>query len=257
MMRLIFSLFLAASVVVPARAQSWNTPIDQDLFQVYDQLKTTLATPEDFARRTEELVRAARETPPSSRQERRRATITELEAANLLNDMMEHPVVGLAIEKKYDPTLRFGFCFGRAAWAHIELLRRGVAKDSIKKIFVVGPMASDGLKWQFHVAAMARLPDGDWITIDSDLKKTLRLNEWIREVNKMSVDGKLAYFVTEPARLGASTTVKINPTMFRHPLNDAMYNQYFEDMMAEFRKASKTKAPAPVSCRGVFSATAP
>ncbi|MFN9069231.1 MAG: hypothetical protein ACK5V3_18555, partial [Bdellovibrionales bacterium] len=87
------------------------------------------------------------------------------EIEKLHNYSINHPIVGMSALAKYDPTNEIGFCFGRALFVHLELLRRGVSKDSIKKVFVVGDIVEQlngqEIRWQFHVATAVRDTQGE------------------------------------------------------------------------------------------------
>lgn len=222
-----------------------------NLYELSEQITTDpQVTPEEVARLNQELLHRL-ETEPLP-QTTRRAAIPLGEAREILQRMIEHPVVGTKATEVYDPTGRYGFCFGRAQWAAIELLRRGIAKNSIKKIFAVGPMLDDGINWQFHVAAMVRTEKGRWLVIDSVYEKLMTLTEWMETLNKSSVDKKLLFYATEPSRLGASTTMKFTARHFRSPYNDPEYNLYFEDMMKDFRELSRQTMKQRRSCGKAF-----
>ncbi len=174
-------------------------------------------------------------------------------ATELLRQMAAHPVVGRNSWKIYDPELRFGFCFGRATWAWLEAIQQGYDKSSIKKIFLVGPMKTGTISWQFHVATAVRsrgLFRDEWLVIDSNFEKVMTVPEFFEAYKKFSTDQKLRLIVTEPNRLGPSSTTKFGPGHFRNPLNDSAYNQYFQDLVANLSKRVNYKHTN--KCRYLF-----
>lgn len=233
--------------------QTKMPPVRADLFSISElATKDPLITPQHVQSLNAELVRALSEEP-ALENSRRRTSISGREAEKIRRKKINHPVVGVeATRAIYDPTGRFGFCFGRAQWAVIELLQRGVARESIKKIFAVGPMWADGITWQFHVATMVRGPKGSWLVIDTEAPRVVTAQEWMADLNKTSLDGKLLFHVTEPERLGASTTEKFSARHYRALGLDPQYRQYFENMMSSFREESRQKLAGLRSCKKVF-----
>ncbi len=155
---------------------------------------------------------------------------------------------------QYDMGRNVGFCFGRAMYMHLQLLRYGVNKDSIKKVFVVGPMQVPGVMWQFHVATVVKSKDSDhWWALDTNLGKPVLLEEWVRHYEKRSTDRSydgffsrfldrpvidktksLRFYITEPSKIGPSGwEYNIKPG----GLFDLFYNDYFKDMFKSFKQA--------------------
>ena len=65
---------------------------------------------------------------------KRVTTLSYEQIREVVDHAASHPVAGFHVINKYDPYGNIGFCFGRALFVHLELLRRGVAKESIKKV---------------------------------------------------------------------------------------------------------------------------
>lgn len=227
----------------------WIDLLARQMKYAEDQSKTALRVTE----RNQRLVNDLANEPQQSNGDGK-APFTRDQANALYFKNLSHPVVGNAALSLYDtPDRRFGFCFGRAQWVAIELLRLGVRKENIKKIFAVGNMRDQDISWQFHVATMVRVDDGEWIAIDTELSRIATATEWVSQLERISTDGKLLFFVTEIDRLGASSTMKFGPAEFRNPFNDPNYNKYFEDMMADFRSQSQSKAAMQrTQCSRVF-----
>lgn len=129
--------------------------------------------------------------------------LTETEVQALQDTFRTHLVVSDAALDKYDHDRQIGFCFGRAAYAHIELLRRGVSPDSIAKVFVFGRLVHQGRGWDFHMATMTRGPGLKWWVLDGLQTKVLPLEEWTQEVLKLDGDvkrPKLRFYYTSPLK---------------------------------------------------------
>lgn len=177
-------------------------------------------------------------------QDSKRVTaLSEKELRKLLNYAIHHPVAGLKALNKYDPNGEIGFCFGRALFIHLELLRRGVDKESIKKVFVVGemlevdPVTNKQTVWQFHVATSVKGTDGQWWVIDPSYG-LFELRDWYRYMKKMAVQGRISVFNTPLSKIGPSAwEYNTKPG----GLMDPYYNNYFKDLFASFKQAPVVK----------------
>ncbi|MBL7542355.1 MAG: hypothetical protein JNL11_00995 [Bdellovibrionaceae bacterium] len=103
---------------------------------------------------------------------------------------------------EFDPTSKFGFCFGRAFFANVILQKHGVHKDSIRKVFVYGPMSGGLFGWGFHVATMVAREDGGFWVIDPTHGKPETLEEWFAKYKVASKDGRIKMDITEAERFG-------------------------------------------------------
>ncbi len=151
-------------------------------------------------------------------------------------------------EKQYDPEGELGFCFGRALKLHLDLLRYGVNKESIKKIFVVGPMNVPGQVWQFHVATIVKdLNSNDWWALDTNLKKPVLVDDWMKQYQRFRTDRTFRLFrsplidITKSLRFYITQPQKIGPSGWEYNIQqgglfDAFYNGYFKDMFKSFKK---------------------
>ncbi|MDX9731166.1 MAG: hypothetical protein RBT63_05295 [Bdellovibrionales bacterium] len=192
-----------------------------------------------------------------------RATLQSIEATpanDARNDM----------KMQYDPDGAFGFCFGRAYFFANEAGLRGLVKDSIKKVFLIGKMQLKtpilGVPlpigvWQFHVATAVRGVDGAWYVLDNhydrSLKKVPTVTEWYEFYRKhldsvVDYDIKMAdggveqasakalfLYFTDPDKIGASSMgynvegfygTDINGDGYIDRSNEAFYNSYFIDL---------------------------
>ena len=179
-------------------------------------------------------------------------------------------------KSKYDPKGAFGFCFGRAYYYANEAGLRGLVKESIKKVFIVGKMEPHspifGIPipvgtWQFHVATAVRGTDGKWYVLDNHYDKSLKevptVTEWYNFYRKYldskteykikMADGKtertdaraLFLFFTDPDKIGASSNgyneegfygTDINGDGYIDSSTEAFYNEYFIDIDRYFDK---------------------
>jgi hypothetical protein len=163
--------------------------------------------------------------------------LSESEIRKLFNYAVHHPIAGMQALNKYDPQGNIGFCFGRALFVHLELLRRGVDKASIKKVFAVGELVEEAVTWQFHVATAVRDTKGGWWVIDPAYK-LMSLREWYQFMRSLDKDKKMSLFVTQ--------TAKIGPTAWEYNVQkggllDPFYNNYFKDLFEHFRKTAPAK----------------
>ena len=133
------------------------------------------------------------------------AGVSTEEADEIRAMFKTHPVVGDLATLRYDtPSRQIGYCFGRAAFAHWELLRRGVRPEDIAKIFAVGEMNYGSVGWKFHVATIVRNKEGGWIVIDALQTHVLPVVEWSHEIQKWSSGDSqpmLRFYVTDPIKL--------------------------------------------------------
>lgn len=181
----------------------------------------------------------------------RRAFIPHEEAEAIVQAMSTHPVVGNRNYDRYDPDGNWGFCFGRATWAYLELLQRGVAKESIRKIFAIGPMRAGGIDWQFHVATIVRGENGKWWVVDNYPGAALEVKNWMEIFRKQNSDGSLMFSLSDPKRMNGFGNGKFDARHFVG-VADPNYKAYFDDMMTSFRDVARLKVKSR-QCSRVFA----
>lgn len=170
-----------------------------------------------------------------NRDEKKAKILSKELATRTLEAATYNPIVSLYQYKKYDPTNRgIGFCFGRAMFVDLYLAINNFDRGSIKKAFVVGPMATpDGGSWGWHVSTIVQSKDRSgketWLAIDPIMGRVMDVNEWYKETMKLSTDKKLRLFITESGKF-AQTATRYDYTSFNHPF----YNNYFKDMLNWF-----------------------
>lgn len=109
-------------------------------------------------------------------------------------------VAGLEYVYKYDPTEALGFCFGRSMAAHLIALKMGLSENNIKKLFVIGDLRS-GLnpEWRFHVTTLVKGDDNDWYAIDPVMYRPLRMDGWLRNLQRIwDRNKKATFYITPP-----------------------------------------------------------
>lgn len=124
-------------------------------------------------------------------------------ALEVFDSIASHPVVGdRAIDSKYDPDRKVGFCFGRAAYVHLELLKKGVHQRDIAKIFAIGRLKYGGAFWNFHMATMLRDEKNQWWVIDAVVGDVRPVESWIAKAKSFSSrpDVPTVRFYTTDAR---------------------------------------------------------
>lgn len=226
--KLVFSLVLGIGSRAECAQILSKSNLRVDLYQQYHQELFQNSSPEQVEHlNTLALQEIANYNYKTSNN--RVAWINHQQASYVHKLMPSHPVVGYAKNRLYDPNGHYGFCFGRALYVHLELLRYGVQKEAIKKAFVIGNL-NNGTNWQFHVATIVKGPEKSWWVIDSYLHTVVTLEEWFERMKQVSVDHKLRLYISDPAKLGPSGwEYNIKPGgLFS-------YNNYFQDLFRYFK----------------------
>lgn len=171
---------------------------------------------------------------------RRVSRISRRTAQTVIDSIDLHPVVGSYQSSRYEKRdTAIGFCFGRATYVDLIARRMGVQKDSIRKLWVVGPMRSGGIDWAFHVTTLIRGENGEWLAIDNFPGRVLTAREWVAYFQKMNREGNLRAYVTAPekfsASLGTYSRVQLGLDL---PRNQDWYSHYFRDLM-QWMKTSR------------------
>jgi hypothetical protein len=164
-----------------------------------------------------------------------RAALNYKQAEKLLDVVTFNSHTRLMALKKYDPKGIFGFCFGRAHIMEDVLDHHGVHQDSIKRVFVAGPMKgfSSRVTWGYHVATMVSRTGGGFWVLDPVIGKPMILEEWFDHYNKTSKDGRLRLFITNGSRFGQ---VGFNDVTKAELYKDGSYNDYFNNSKKSLQK---------------------
>lgn len=240
MLRIVLLLFLASSQVW-AQSQCQNLfadhqllldrkkLVEQDLIELH-AAETAGKTSAEIADMNLQTIASLQREIPFRSTSTRAVEISEKAAKRLINLTYENPVVGPG-SKKYDPSGRIGFCFGRATFIHLMLLKMGLQKNSIRKIWAIGRMNTGQNNWRYHVATMAYTKTKGWVVLDTNQGVPVSPKEWMATYSKMSTDGKLRFYTSD-----ASKYAFIMGKYTRTILEDGYYNGYFKDMMTWVRE---------------------
>lgn len=244
----VVALLLGTHFAQAKNEHSWDK-IDyrENLYFTRDQ---EIARGENVAQKNADLLEEIKNFRPTSNG--RAEGVTFAQAQKILSMISKNEITGSRGDRKYDPDGSRGFCFGRALYAHLELLRHGVDAASIKKVFIVGPMKAGGINWQFHVATIVRAKDKDgWYALDTVVGEPVLLDQWLARFLGFSSDKKLRMYITRAAKIGPSSWEynKLPGGLF-----DPFYNEYFKDMFEMFRKQPvKAEDKFVLRCSRIFS----
>lgn len=137
------------------------------------------------------------------------------------------------------PGTSIGYCFGRAMYYHVKLLKNKVDKSVIRKAFVVGPMRAYGVNWQFHVATIVRGPKNTWYALDNNFSRPQELSVWYKTHFQMGTYKNVRLFITDPKKFTISARydrVQLGLALER---SQDWYRGYFTDLMETFRDENK------------------
>lgn len=152
----------------------------------------------------------------------------------ILSEIRKNPVANLEATTSYDPSGQLGFCFGRALYVHYLLLREGVDRSDIAKVFVAGQLRVSHRLWKFHVAVFVRDPKAGYVVIDPLFEKPMALAEWRKLATAFDIKGtksRARFYVTDPRKFlpsfGRYHTSEIESTHLK---------AYFTDLANTFPK---------------------
>lgn len=177
----------------------------------------------------------------------RRQGATLVELTKLLNQSTDHPVISMQHADEYNPGT--GFCFGRAMYFHLELLRLGISKDSIFKLYIVGNMSTGTADWKWHVTTVVYTAELGWVAIDPVIGKVISVPDWVIKINKYAKNGRLRLYLENSDRVIPYGDKHSNfPTHYGSRTDGgnskffaSEYNGYFADMFSYLRSASKLR----------------
>lgn len=161
--------------------------------------------------------------------------ITFDDGKSVIDLVQRNEVTGYEFRERYRrPNVEIGFCFGRATFVHLALLKMGLHRDSIVKLWAVGTMQTPNVTWDFHVATAAYVKDRGWMVLDSNYSEPMSVQAWfglMRDQNR-DADQKLRLYVSEPNKFGVDSG-KYSRVQMGLDLNRETdwYQHYFVDMM--------------------------
>lgn len=169
----------------------------------------------------------------------RAPAITPETAQLVINSIEKNPVTTIKNYAQYNqPGIDLGFCFGRATYVHLLLLKMGVEKRAIKKVWLIGTMKAGSINWGFHVAVAVKSTTGEWLMADSVPGKLLNIRDWVAYFAPQNKEHKnLRVYVSEPARFGTGPGVYTRASFgLDYDVKQDWYRHYFLDLMRWFQK---------------------
>lgn len=161
---------------------------------------------------------------------KRLPNLNRTQAQEVFSRVVSHPVADRNNLRKYDPNGSIGFCFGRAMAAHLELIKYGVQKNRIRKIWAVGNLKAGGVDWAYHVATIVKADNGSWWAIDPIFERPIKVEDWISKMKPFDSDNNMTIFTSEAKRFGPWIQAY---TSFE--LNLDHYNNYFRDLLNYYK----------------------
>lgn len=206
--------------------------MDADLSDRF-ALETAGKSAEEIAVMNEKTLAELDAEIPDKIQSRRQKSSISIQTADFLrNQILENPIVNPSSSKYDQDSVSIGYCFGRATFVHLMLLKMGVQKESIQKIWAVGPMKAGGIMWQFHVATMAYVEGHGWVVVDSNHYKPMPVREWTTHYANQTENGKIRFYATEAGKfayeLGKYSRVQMGLDL---SAEKDWYKHYFKDML--------------------------
>ncbi len=175
----------------------------------------------------------------------------------LIRSIDQNPVVASYADSHYSqPGTEIGYCFGRATYVHLALLKLGVDRNSIRKVWLVGPMVAGNINWAFHVAVVVRVSEpgsstDQWMVVDNVTGKLLEVRSWAANFIPYNSQFKnLRLYVTDPSKfsvsLGKYSRIQMGLDL---SAKDDWYRHYFADLMAWFRGHDLSEVHLPSDLR--------
>jgi hypothetical protein len=186
-----------------------------------------------------ETLKVLHETIPPQNPRRSQAISINV-AYDILEVVNKHPVVGRGARERYKRDgVEIGYCFGRAMYIHLLLLKMGVQKESIRKVWAVGPTRTPdpNVNWGHHISIMVFTKEKGWVTIDTNEVKPQAIQSWSSTYFEKSIDKLLKLYITEPEKFGIETA-KYNPVNlgFKLDRESDWYRHYFVDMLKAIKQ---------------------
>ncbi len=235
-MKITNRVFLIIAIATFSAGRADNL-LNEDLIEQQQFLRESRTIEELLDLEKQELAKLTKAESDSPRE-----AITLSQAQNLLDSISPHPVVGNAAYNSYNRKgTEIGYCFGRATYVHLALLKMGVKKDAIKKIWTVG-LTGGQVNWIYHVATAVRTTDGNWTVIDNFVGRLISTQDWATQMRTMTIDGKKATFITDAKKfapkLGTYSRVQLGLDLNRET---DFYKNYFGDLFKWLSSAESHK----------------
>ena len=217
----------------PKKAPALQSLLNVDLIELQAEETLGLSKAQISAMNLES-IHLLESTLPIPRTSRVTA-VSQTTVEKLIASMTKNPVISASHRGVYDQKeTDIGYCFGRAAYAHLALLKMGVDKDAIKKAWVVGEMRNGPtMSWQFHVATVVRGQDGKWYAIDDEMRgRAVNVGDWLKVYENENFKGDLRIYFSDAKKftpeLGTYDNLQLGLKMNR---NEDWYKGFFKDLM--------------------------
>ena len=215
-----------------------NLPEDLSLHQ---RNETRNLTPSEVRKLNQKTLKDLENYFPKQTSDRA-ASASLGEIQNLLKYVEDHPVVSPRNKMRYQKEdVDIGYCFGRATFLHLALLKMGLQKNSILKIWAMGPHKNpiSEVNWGFHVATVAFVKGHGWMSIDTNTFKVQPVAHWIMANQEHSTDGKMRFYVSTPERFGTNVPQYSRLQLgLDVPREKDWYQHYFVDLLNSIRGRS-------------------
>ncbi len=217
--------------------------VEENILSNFDDLTSVRPPSKEVAQKWNEKVVTALENLPMPLAEKGELpSFTQAQIEEMHHRMTSDAMLmsTLHAPNKYDPDVhnQIGYCFGRAWVGHVLAhLKMHLNNESIRKVWVVGPMSEDGIVWHHHVAIAVRRDDGKWFVLDQFYVNPMSVSDWLHEFSVDSDDGKLMLFATKPDRFAPESTDPI----FESTVQNG-YNGFFRDNIHEFGRDGESIA---------------
>ena len=209
-------------------------PLPYDLYdhQYYDVRGKDEATVASMNRKTLEDLIAYR---PGHYSPKRSQSLTFKEANAIHQSIYENKAAHPSKTAYYDKTdAGIGYCFGRSMYYHLMFLKKGLQKESIKKIWAVGHMKTGNIDWGFHVATMVYTRDNNWMAIDSNHSEPISVEMWMDHYSQYNAEKNLRFYITTPEKFSVNSG-KYRRTQLGLDISRDVdwFFHYFKDMMTD------------------------
>ncbi len=216
-----------------------STPFAKYNEELWDEYvkETKYLTVEEIHSRNLTLVKKLNQYRPTKRSTRA-AKISFSQTQQLWQVMKFHPVVSPEQAHKYEPVdIRIGYCFGRAMYAHLMLLKLGLQKESILKVWAIGKAKTPEVTWDFHVATLTYTPEQGWIAIDPYFGHAMPAVQWMQNMSAMNINKRMRFYVTSPQKFSMGVG-KYNPGQLGLNLEAEKdwYRNYFVHLLKSVRE---------------------
>lgn len=168
-----------------------------------------------------------------------RARSIKMNEAQMVLDAIRNNEVTGSFGVYDQPDVSIGYCFGRASFAHLLMLKMGIQKESIFKMWAVGPMkvhGSDTLTWGFHVTTVVFTRDMGWVVVDTNERRPQKIGDWMAKYEAQSTDKKMRFYLSDGSKFGVNmsqyTRLQMGLDLER---NNDWYKGYFQDMLRQLR----------------------